>query len=218
MKRVFLVVSVFCIGSLFSQNTKDHPAELVSLYLSQSEFVSHELFVPLQNKSGHDLPEELNTYEVFNIDFEALESLRSNSPDGFQLPIQFSEQVFDLNLIQVDLFSDDFVVKEEPNGIKHKIDLGLHYRGIVQGFEGSIVAISIFENEVNGMFSIPGRTGNMVLGKIEDSPSHILYNDNDIKDEFDFVCETAPFDSEEIFNPSSLKSQTVKCPEIFIDV
>lgn len=53
------------------------------------------------------------------------------------------------------------------------------FRGIVRGHEdNSIAAINIFENEISGIIGMPDK--NLVLGKIDKSQQHILYDDKNM--------------------------------------
>ena len=88
-----------------------------------------------------------------------------------------------LDLIEQNIFSEGFHVYTSDNPDHPTLyTAGKHYRGIVHGDLGSIVAISVFENEINGLIST--NEGNLVLGKVEGSKEnlHILYNDTDLKD------------------------------------
>ncbi|NND95209.1 MAG: T9SS type A sorting domain-containing protein [Flavobacteriales bacterium] len=218
MKRVFLIISVFCFGSILAQNDENHPANLVSNYLENNQFSTINLLQVVEERSNLDLPNELINFEIFTLDLGMVNELRTSSNQGFSLPLSISQETFNLNLVRVDIFSSDFTVTEQPSGIQHKIEQGFHYRGVVEGHEGSIAAISISNDEVSGIISIPGQSGNMVLGKIENSSDHILYIDDDIRDEFDFICEAEPYSGDKPLASEAAKSQTTKCPEIFIDV
>lgn len=62
-----------------------------------------------------------------------------------------------------------------------------YYRGVVRGQENNTLAsISIFNNELMGIIATPG--GNIVIGKLEGSPQHIVYNDRNLLKANPFNC------------------------------
>ncbi len=97
---------------------------------------------------------------------------------------------YTIELARYDFFTNDFEVHAKgANGSDKLVDYtpGLYYSGIVKGIPGSLASFSFFNNEVYGVFSIPGE-GNYVLvpntmvGEYYNSnPHYILYNDDDIK-------------------------------------
>jgi hypothetical protein len=98
---------------------------------------------------------------------------------------------FTVSLARYDFLSAGFKAAEDANGKETAFDYtpGLYYRGVVEGIPGSIAAFSFFNNEVSGIFSIPG-AGNFVvepnsLVSLEaGNPSYVLFNDKDVKDVF----------------------------------
>jgi len=54
---------------------------------------------------------------------------------------------------------------------------GVHYRGIVRGKESnSLVALSVFENDISGIVSISGQ-GTINIGRLGNAKEHIIYDD-----------------------------------------
>src|SRR5215217_9370574 len=88
----------------------------------------------------------------------------------------------ELELVQVNLFAPGFkVVTSVSNGTPVTHQQGVHYWGVVKGYEGSLAAISVFDDEIIGFYSSP-QDGNFVLGKLADNPQrdHILYAEKDL--------------------------------------
>jgi hypothetical protein len=96
---------------------------------------------------------------------------------------------FTLELARYDFLTNDFQIHEK--GINNEDKMvpytpGLYYRGIVKGIKGSVAAFSFFNNEIYGIFSIPGEgnyvvTANTMVGKYYDfNPHYLLYNDHKI--------------------------------------
>lgn len=95
----------------------------------------------------------------------------------------------ELELARVDILTPDFTVRSS-NGQAVPCQLGAHYRGVVRGIPGSLAAISVFNNEVMGMYSTPER-GNVVLGRLSGANPenlHILYAQRDLKKNPSLFC------------------------------
>lgn len=59
-----------------------------------------------------------------------------------------------------------------------------------------------------GFISSPKLTGNLVLGKMETSDTHILYEDEDIMEKLHFTCGVA--DENQNYTAEELKGQKLK--------
>jgi hypothetical protein len=63
-----------------------------------------------------------------------------------------------------------------------------HYRGIVSGDNNSLAALTIYENELMGIFATDA--GNFNITKDPQSGKHLLFNDKNRKKKLDFECAT----------------------------
>lgn len=103
----------------------------------------------------------------------------------------------------------------------------IHYRGVVQGKEGSsLVALSIFDNEVMGFISVEG---NKVLniGKLRGENYHALFNDDAFEtNTSDLGCETTSDNQNEMLdeiysglskNTSNRVKSTGKCLKVYFE-
>ncbi len=129
---------------------------------------------------------------ILFLDQEMIHSLISSQNDFIQLPIPISDRsAIKLSLVRHDIFTSDFALytSADPN-IPVDYTPGLYYRGIVEGDPTSVVAISIFNDEIMGLISTD--EGNFVLGRIEHDREnkHILYNDADLERNSNFECST----------------------------
>ena len=97
---------------------------------------------------------------------------------------------YTIDLARYDFVSNSFqVLARGADGKDNPVAYtpGLYYRGVVEGIPGSVAAFSFFNNEVYGVFSIPGEGNytlvpNTMVGKYYDYNTHyILYNDHDLK-------------------------------------
>lgn len=132
---------------------------------------------------------------VLNFNQEAAKRIHDRADQTLQLhlPLPNGDEI-DLELVKVELFAPGFHAVTGSNGIGVDFDRGVHYQGIVSGVSGSIAAISVFENEVMGLFATP-EDGNFVLGRVEGksmdkADRHILYHDHDLIPKRQFSCAT----------------------------
>ncbi len=99
----------------------------------------------------------------------------------------------------------------------------LHYQGIVNGDPSSVVAISIFENELMGLIS-SDKLGNLVLGKVQgvqkSTNKHVLYPDKEILKTLKKSCQVLEIDKshfDEEANSSSNRTLD-KCVRLYLEV
>ncbi len=97
---------------------------------------------------------------------------------------------YTVEMAQYNYLTNDFQVHEmgaNNKDIKADYMPGLYYSGVVKGIPGSVAAFSFFNNEVYGIFSIPGEGNytlvpNTMVGRYFDYNTHyVLYNDKDLK-------------------------------------
>ena len=129
---------------------------------------------------------------ILTVDQEMIYKLFAGENDFIQLVIPTSDRsALKLNLYRHDIFASDFALytSNEPNKPVNYTP-GLYYRGVVDGDPSSVVAISIFNDEIMGLIST--NEGNLVLGRIENDREnrHILYRDTDLERKSDFECST----------------------------
>jgi hypothetical protein len=167
--------------------------------------------------------EGLSRGSILSMDAEALEALVNNKTDFIQLPLPVSDRSeVSLILVRHEIFSETFAAyaSDNPN-TPLSYRPGVHYKGIVEGDPTSLVAISVYNDEVMGLISTS--KGNMVLGKItgDRENKHILYNDSDLDRRSDFVCATAddglPYTDEQL-NPQPNGRDVGDCVKLYIEI
>jgi hypothetical protein len=131
----------------------------------------------------------VKTAAFFTLNSVNLNNFMTNRHQGIRLSVPDGKGgVYEIDLARFDFFSRGFKVQEVANGIAtdYAYTPGLYYRGAVSGVEGSVAAFSFFNDEVYGVFSLPG-VGNfsivpntLVTGI--GNAHYILYNDADIID------------------------------------
>ncbi|MCZ4410483.1 zinc-dependent metalloprotease [Cryomorphaceae bacterium 1068] len=136
-----------------------------------------------------------------------------------QLPV--GEEPFEVLLYEQSIFTEDVKIStsDAPDSYLPLPDVRF-YRGIVVGQEHSLVAMTISEDEINGLVSYGSET--YVVGKIDGSETnaHIWYKDQDLLLDETFSCNAIPSedhdDSEKIETFGAPK--TVQCVRMRIEI
>lgn len=167
--------------------------------------------------------EGLKQGTVMAIDHEAIQSLVQGQNDFIELSLPVSSRSdVKLTLVRQNIFAEDFALYTSANP-KTPIpyDLGLHYKGIIDGDINSSVAVSIFNNEIMGM--VNSSEGTFVLGRIQTDREnrHVLYNTKDLDHPAGFDCGTAddglPY-TEADLKPSTGGRDAGDCVRIYIEI
>lgn len=89
---------------------------------------------------------------VYNKDAKALNELFNKKPQtlNFTIPLSKNEKM-ELELQQVNIFSDDFFVRDQNNQIVPLENKGVFYEGNIKGEENTVVSLSIFANDLSAM-------------------------------------------------------------------
>jgi uncharacterized protein YfiM (DUF2279 family) len=188
MKSILVLLFSLCISVIYGQSIR--PGDVVQESLSQGkQFKSTPIFRLSPQNFRSDLPQEVAQFDFLTIEKNQINSILNSDNPTLEISIPSNSRSFKtLQLVEVDNL--DFLVKDGLTGNIIPYVGGKHYRGIVKGKEKSLVAISIFQDEVAGLIIDPDEYGNQVIGKMEDSPTHIIYNDPDVLTKLPFSCET----------------------------
>lgn len=227
MKKLLLFWSfLFFLSAGFSQNLKRSPVgdKVQSLRESGESFQKVSLFDQkvMTPKRSSDLEKEVTNSVLLSPRLQDLQQIITAAPNNISLTLPSpSGKPIELELYKVKVTSPDFRIVTASQG-EVKIDIeDAHYRGIIKGEHHSLVAVSIFNNEVMGMIS--GDNGTLVVGKLNgDNPEndHILYRENDLVDDLDFTCQTEDdgvgYTAEQLL-PNTEKNAT-DCTNIYVEV
>jgi len=195
---IFLLV-LFGVISMSAQQVLDIDQKQQIRYLSSEliEFDQHDIYykIPifkLEEKSklkSLKARQNLGDYNLLSVDIENMSRLLSMESPSIKLDIPIGLETKTLDLQLVDFLTSDFKVRKASNPSQAiEVDLGLTYRGVVEGVENSLVTISFFGKEVAGMIVADGATYN--LGKLENASNHIIYEEKDLKHNQKFTCHT----------------------------
>ena len=191
MKRKFLSVCLIALCALTSRAQEEKPLDAFIRHVGESHTFQTVggLWQPNQQFDQKSMLQAVERGQPLTIDFNKIAAFMQRKATAIDLVIPgIGGGSYTLELGRYDYFSNDFEVHANGSKGDQKVDYtpGLYYSGIVKDIPGSLVAFSFFNNEVYGVFSIPGE-GNYVLvpntmtGAAPGNRNYILYNDNDIK-------------------------------------
>jgi hypothetical protein len=145
-----------------------------------------------------------------------LPSLLLNIPRGDQPPLE-------LELVEQEPVAATFTVRASSlGGMEAPYQPGRHYRGIIKGQPHSLVALSVFENELMGVLAQQG-TGNMVIGHLpgKSNEQYILYEERHVLETPDFDCSYLGLSGKEEsidYSPSTGEKIVVNnCVEVYLE-
>lgn len=148
-------------------------------------------------------------------------SLKDDLSGFLRMEIPADIEPLEILLYEQSIFTDDAVIStSDAPDVSLPLPDAKFYRGIVAGQEHSLVAITISDDEINGLLSYGSET--YVIGKIEDSKTnaHIWYKDEDLLLDESFTCEAIPSethdDSPKIDNLESPK--TTNCVRMRVEI
>ena len=180
-------------------------------------------FVTSDIHRGDQIFEGLKQGVILNLNKESIEDLLESKNDLVSLSIPTSTRTYiNLLLKKNEIFTPDFALFDAGD-LNHPVAYtsGVHYRGIIDGDPSSLVAISVFDDKLMGM--IATEKGNFVLGKIKNNSgdTHILYNDKDLTEKFNFNCQSDDHQvglSEEQLTPHTGSRDVGDCVRIYIEI
>ncbi|HNR08862.1 MAG TPA: discoidin domain-containing protein [Saprospiraceae bacterium] len=132
----------------------------------------------------------LKDYTLLKLNPSSFQEIKSrrNSPLSIAIPYQSGQLRMELEPLY--LFDASFKLLTDQSGSQGvPYQAGKYFKGRIKDDTTSLVTLSVFEDEVNGIIS-SARFGNLNLGRIRDqSPEdYIVYNESDAKESVEFTC------------------------------
>lgn len=190
------------------------------------QYVHQSLFLPKSISNHPEVNAEslLKQFDVCDLQKESLQSIVANKPHALSIQVPIDGQYKTLHLMQNPLLRDDFTVNTKNGDGRNPIPVdytyGAYYIGVVDQMPESVVAISFFNNDIQGL--ICTANGNYVLGKTnihaDDYSEFIVYNDKDLKVGNPFHCATSEAMMQRLL-PSIVQPETIttKCVKIYFE-
>ena len=185
----FLLFHLF--GSAQEMRTGRVAERIEALNAKGIEFSPVHLFERVQSTPATDRlwAEACTKAEVLQYDARAAITLIASPPEQISIDIPSVEGTIVVDLQRVDIVTDDFILNTSDGG-RIPLQNAAHYRGAIRGIRGSLVAISIFENELMGILG--DASGDRVIGRFDKAPEglHVLYHENSLRRTSGAVCYT----------------------------
>ncbi len=220
---LLLTLLIFAVGfSLTAQKQPISHSKIKNEMVGKA-FPTYQVFSLEKNpqKSGQ-LNASLSDYDLLNVAKNSIRQLKNDAPKSFSITIPSSSGAsYELQLVKADIVTEDFAVRLASSGVLQEVDPGIHYRGTVKGQQGSIAALSVYEDRVSALMSSP-ELGNFQIDKLEEDSRgyHIMYQQADLKDDLSFSCETSddgPRYTQAELQAAALSSSD-KCVRIFFEI
>ena len=158
--------------------------------------------------------------EVLRLDHLKAIELLGKQPEHIALELPSATGSVVLELQRTKITTDDIVVSTASKGKVEEPMPDLHYRGVVRGDLGSMVAISVFPDLVMGIVS--DASGERVLGRFEQAPKglHVFYHEDDLLARSTATCFTV--DEGDPYERSKLELEgapkTTRCVRYYWEV
>jgi len=134
----------------------------------------------------------LKDYTLMQLDTQAFQSMRGKNLQRMDFSLPFRKNNIEIELEAVQIFDQSFkVMTNRSNGKAVEYVPGQYYIGKIAGDPKSIVTLSVYEDEINGIISSQ-EFGNLNLGKsnAQDPGEYILYGQDEAKEQILFDCRT----------------------------
>ncbi|PTM14892.1 MAG: hypothetical protein DA408_00965 [Bacteroidetes bacterium] len=215
----YLLLLFLCPVFLFGQR-------IVSDRVQKAETKLPKVNYSLVNASSQSLkdagiPENVLSEGILvNLNQASIRTLLNTRPELLELrfPLPGLGET-SVTLIPNKVLTSDFILRTS-DGRTLDYQPGLYYYGTVTNDPSTLVAISIFDQEIHGMISTD--RGNFVIGKLEEpgSEQHLIYNDRAYKQSFDLDCGTE--DDGVGYKPSQLEFDATKavgdCIRVYVEI
>ncbi len=222
-----LTLFFVCVNLSFGQNLVSN--DILKSKSEGLQFVKVDKLFSLDKtilRSG-TLDKYVKQSTKLNLKSSQLKSLVAEKKDAMNLILPFEDQTVELELVRKELYTDDFFVTTSESRGAVPYNPGIFYHGIVKNKPNSLVTISFFENEVIGIIN-GSQFGNLTLGKYDKNKpeKYVIYEESQIKDAPDFVCETIDpaqnqFDLTEfrkLATQQYLENRSAKCVKIYFEL
>jgi len=145
----------------------------------------------------------IKDFTLMQLDTQAFQSMRGKNLQRMDFSLPFRKNNIEIELEAVQIFDQSFkVMTNRSNGKAVEYVPGKYYIGKIAGDPKSVVTLSVYEDEINGIISSE-EFGNLNLGKSNalDPGEYILYGQDEAKEQILFDCRTP----EGALNPPDLK-------------
>lgn len=231
-KRIpaFFCIAIACTlncTAIFAQSAKPIAQNILDREYAQVSFAQNSLFTRQENPAAgmRTAAESFASKSAFaKIDHDQVQQMFIAKSDNIALTVPYTDgRDLELELYRVDIFAEGFHVSSPDNAVE-AYNPGVFYRGIIKGDINSLVAVSIFSDQVMAIISSQD-DGNINVGKYTGigaaDDDYMIFSDKDITVANPSSCAT-PEDErfseayqEALGNTGS--SRTVNIPRVYVE-
>lgn len=217
MKKKLEMLLLTVLLPIVAIGQKKIPLEINNYKKLNSKFEMISVLTEDKNYTKSESMKVVNVATIATLNSNEVQKILNNQYQTIEIQIPYKNELIDIELYRVNLFSDDFKINtDKTKNITYS--KGTHYRGIIKGNENSIASFNIFENEMNGIISST-EIGNLNVGKLVDNSRYIIYSDADLLVSNEFVCNTK---NENTISQSSTQNsrnaQSAKCVSTYFEI
>ncbi|TSJ45031.1 T9SS type A sorting domain-containing protein [Fluviicola chungangensis] len=122
----------------------------------------------------------------------SISNLLGIRPEVLSVQLPYEDRVLTLDLVQVNIFTDEFKLETSTPGLEKGVDFGLYYQGTVRG-EDAVVGVSFFRDEFFVLInrnSTEDATIEAGLIRLPENRNsiHVIYSDDDLKNMPVYSC------------------------------
>ncbi|HLP54427.1 MAG TPA: zinc-dependent metalloprotease [Fluviicola sp.] len=193
--RIFIITllseCIYAQGNIRIANPHLSVSQNIEVSSESNIIETMELFSesPESNSLNSQNDEVISEATYLTLDTAKLKIILDTKPGVVKLRLKRNDgKKVEIELLRYEILSERFTSGIVESMLYKQMDYqpGLYYRGVVVGEENTIVAMSFFEEEVQGV--IADAQGNWVLGPLKNSSHYIYYNDKNLKPKFQFEC------------------------------
>ena len=225
MKKLILLLIAFVFSTLSFGQLKPIPQKVEEAKLKSRNFKSYKVFSNTIQQKGNQFAEFAKGVSLFRLEQTELNKLYQSKPTSVTLQIPFDGRTLDLELVKNEaLFTDNFKAVDQNNKLIN-YEPGLYYQGIIGGDNTSVVAISIFKDQVIGVASSKA-LGDVVIGKLKDSEEYVSYSSYNIEAKNNIECAVDQLEENKNYKPnfdaktlnSNKNEMTEKCVRVYYEI
>ncbi|MDX2071353.1 MAG: M12 family metallo-peptidase [Haliscomenobacter sp.] len=191
MKSLLTIVLACALLGIYAQTGLRPQEQIDVLRKGKSPFLRLALFPTNMLLKDAELP----FAQGLTFQEGVAQSLLQHPYSAIEIDLPLQGKTVTLEMYRVELLSEDYTLKlADPRGGADEKTKGLHYRGVLKGIPGSLASLSIYGDEVLGMFSTL-EEGNFTLAKYQSRQNkvkclHVLYPEDQIPERHNFHCYT----------------------------
>ena len=172
----FYSVLLIALGLFISSNSFAQQKFSESFSSKIDQFQEVKESKPFEFTAAQRGIDELNQYTTLKLDQSFVNEDLNRNEFLNKLKIPVSDDLeFTLLLQQTNILDEDFTLKYS-SGNTDKDTKNIYYWGMVEGYENSLVSLTVTENQIFSVIAIQDKIYN--LGKLSDGDDYVIYEKN----------------------------------------